>query len=261
MRFAELDSSQGGTLRAVLKVDFHIHTSDDPVDRINHSGYDLIDRAAALGFDALSVTLHDLQLADQCLRDYARERGVLLLPGVERTISGRHVVLVGFPPEVDGIRNFEELERVKKRSDGLVIAPHPFFPGPSCLGKLVGRYAELFDAIEWSYFWTRAANFNAAARRWAVGHGKPLVGNSDLHDLRQLGRTYSLVDAEPATAAILDAVREGRVRVQTEPVPAMELAQVLGGMFWRARRSSNQLEVAREESHAQFVRTLPGIAD
>src|SRR3954469_24121433 len=37
---------------AVLKIDLHLHTSDDPRDRISYSSHDLIDRAAASGFHA-----------------------------------------------------------------------------------------------------------------------------------------------------------------------------------------------------------------
>ena len=44
----------------MLKVDLHIHTSDDPVDRIPHTTTDLIDRAAQLGYDAVAITLHDI---------------------------------------------------------------------------------------------------------------------------------------------------------------------------------------------------------
>ena len=47
---------------AVLKADLHIHTGDDPVDRIPYSTLELIDRAAVLGYDVLAITLHDLQL-------------------------------------------------------------------------------------------------------------------------------------------------------------------------------------------------------
>ena len=99
-------------------------------------------------------------------------------------------------------------------------------------------HADLFDAVEWSYFWTRGLNFNARAARWADERGKPVVGNSDLHDLRQLGRTYSLVDAERNADAICDAIRAGRVSLQTTPVPRLELAQVLGGMFRRGRKAT-----------------------
>jgi len=60
----------------VLKIDLHLHTSDDPRDRISYSSHDLIDRAAALGFKALAITLHDCQLTDPSTFAYARERGV-----------------------------------------------------------------------------------------------------------------------------------------------------------------------------------------
>ena len=43
----------------VLKVELHAHTDDDPLDRIGHSTEQLIDRAAALGYDAIAVTLHN----------------------------------------------------------------------------------------------------------------------------------------------------------------------------------------------------------
>ena len=41
----------------MLKVELHTHTADDPVDAIPHSTFELIDRAAALGYDALAITL------------------------------------------------------------------------------------------------------------------------------------------------------------------------------------------------------------
>ena len=55
----------------MLKVDLHLHTSEDPVDIITHSARQLIDRAAELGFDALALTLHDCDFRDPGLRSYA----------------------------------------------------------------------------------------------------------------------------------------------------------------------------------------------
>src|SRR5262249_43932510 len=49
-------------------------------------------------------------------------------------------------------------------------------------------------------------------------HRKPLVGNGDVHRLEQLGRTYSLVDAEPTADAICEAIAVGRVSVVAEPL-------------------------------------------
>jgi hypothetical protein len=221
----------------VLKVDLHLHTSEDPADNIGHDATALIDRAAALGFSALAITLHDRQLADRRLADYADERGIALLPGVERTIEGRHVLLINFAKAAEEVRGFDDVAVLKSRSNGLVIAPHPFFPDRSCVGPRLDAHADLFDAVEWSYFWTGGLNFNARAARWATRHGKALVGNSDLHDMRQLGRTYTLVFADREPDAICDAIRAGRVSLNTSPVPRFELTRVVAGMLRRGRKS------------------------
>ena len=191
----------------------------------------MIDRAAECGLDALAITLHDVQFTDPALTAYARERGIVLIPGLERTIRGKHVLLLNFPREAEQVLDFDELRALKARGNGLVVAPHPFFPGGTPLRSLLDRHADVFDAVEWSYFWTKAANFNARAARWAATRGTPLVGNSDAHDIRQPGRTFSLVDAECDADAICDAIRAGRVEVHTSPVPPLELASVLGAMF------------------------------
>jgi predicted metal-dependent phosphoesterase TrpH len=218
----------------VLKVDLHLHTSEDPADWIGHSAAELIDRAAELGYHALSITLHDAQLEDRRLFDRARDRGVTLIPGVERTIQGRHVLMLNFPARASmAVASFADLARARRRYNGLVIAPHPFFPGRSCLGDTLGRHGELFDAVEWSYFWTRAVDFNTRAAHWASSHGRPLVGCSDMHDIRQIDRTFTLVDAAPDAGDICDAVRRGRVELRTEPVPYADLTQVFGGLILR----------------------------
>lgn len=231
--------------RPLLKTDLHLHSSDDPADVIVHDSYALIDRAAELGFDAIALTLHDRQITEARVFDYARERGVTMIPGVERTIQNRHVLLLNFPESADRVRTFGELARLKSRSNGLVIAPHPFFPDRTCLRALLETHQDLFDAVEWSYFWTRGLNFNRRAARWAAAHDKPLVGNSDLHDLRQLGRTCSFVSAEPDPDAICTAIREGLVSVQTSPAPPLELARVLGGMLYRGNKPGTTVDTPR----------------
>src|SRR5262245_60388357 len=197
----------------MLKVDLHIHTADDPVDRIPHSTTDLIDRAACLGYDAVAITLHERQLDLAPVAAYAAERGIVLVRGVERTIEGKHVLLLNFDHGADALDTFADLARFKAQHDGLVIAPHPFFPSPFCLWTDLDRYGHLFDAVEYNAMFTRQLNFNLPAARWAARHGKPMVGNGDVHRLRQLGSTYSLVDASRDAGAICRAIAAGRVQV------------------------------------------------
>jgi hypothetical protein len=80
--------------------------------------------------------------------------------------------------------------------------------------------------------YTRLVDFNRRAVAWARAHGKPLVGNTDLHLLEQMGTTYSLVDAPRDADAICDAIRAGRVEVRTEPLPTLKAAALFTRMSW-----------------------------
>jgi predicted metal-dependent phosphoesterase TrpH len=218
---------------SVLKVELHSHTDRDPLDLVSHSIEGLIDRAAALGYQGLAITLHDRYTDGTEAAGYARERGIVLLPGIERTVARRHVLLINFPEACAAVRTFDDIAALKRSSRGLVIAPHPFYPIPSALGADLERRAELFDAVEVNSMYTRLVNFNARAIRWARNHGKPLVGSTDLHLLEQMGTTYTLVDAEPDAAAICEAIRAGRVEVRTEPLSTLRagwcFARMLAG--------------------------------
>ena len=214
----------------MLKVDLHTHTADDPADLIPYQTHELIDRAAELGFDCLAITLHDRQLDIERFRAYAAVRRVVLIAGIERTIEGRHVLLLNYTRAAESIGSFEALASLRRRERGLVVAPHPFFPALSALRGALTRHAHLFDAVEWNGMFTRTMNFNAPAERWARRHGKPMVGNGDVHRLEQLGKTYSLVDAEAHPAAICEAITAGRVRVVATPHSTFTAARLMADL-------------------------------
>ncbi len=215
----------------MLKVELHSHSGDDPVDEIPYSTTDLIDRAAALQYDALAVTLHERQLDIRPYRSYADERGITLIPGLERTIEGKHVLLLNFSRAAEAVSTFAELARLREREDGLVVAPHPFFPGSTCLRGDLDRHAALFDAVEYNAMFMASLNFNRAAERWARAHGRPVVGNGDVHRLKQLGTTWSFVDAERDADAICAAVRAGKVDVHATPHTAATAAGIMADLL------------------------------
>jgi predicted metal-dependent phosphoesterase TrpH len=215
----------------VLKVELHTHTADDPRDRIPYTSLELIDRAAELGFQALAITLHDKQFDVRWLRAYAAERGIVLIPGIERTIEGKHVLLLNFAAGAESVRTFADLSRLKSRDPrGLVVAPHPCFPGRSCLGRLLQKHAALFDAVEWNAMFTSRINFNLPAARWAAREGKPIVGNGDVHRLHQLGTTYSLVDSPRDVDAICCAIAAGHVRFEAQPISLAAAAKTMASL-------------------------------
>jgi predicted metal-dependent phosphoesterase TrpH len=244
----------------VLKVELHTHTADDPRDTIPYTSPALIDRAAELGFHALAITLHDRQLDIRWLRVYAADRGVVLIPGIERTIQGKHVLLLNFSAGADLVHTFDDLRRLKAGDPrGLIVAPHPWFPAPSCLRGLLDRHADLFDAVEWNAMFTRRINFNLPAARWAAQHGKPVVGNGDVHRLHQLGTTYSLVDAEPDADAICRAIAAGRVRVEAQPVSLTTAAATFASLVIDDVRNAGRPKRDRRAQEEIAIRLNPSI--
>ena len=230
----------------MLKVELHTHTADDPVDAVPHTTFELIDHAAALGYDALAITLHEHQLDLRRFAPYAAERGIVLIPGVERSVEGRHVLLLNFARGADEVRTFADLATLKARAPGLVVAPHPYFPTKVCLRGALETHADLFDAVERNAMFIRGLDFNRQAERFAARHGKPVVGNCDVHRLAQLGSTYSLVDAPRDPDAICEAIAAGRVRVESRPLAWSEAARFIGAL----------MAGLEEPSERQRVRTV-----
>jgi predicted metal-dependent phosphoesterase TrpH len=132
----------------MLKIELHAHTDHDPLDRIPHSARDLIDHAASLGYHGLAITLHDRYYHSAADVAYARERSIVLIPGIERTVAGRHVLLINFPAACESVRSFDDIARLKSRCAGLVVVPHAFYPTGSSLGRHLDEHRTVLDAIE-----------------------------------------------------------------------------------------------------------------
>ena len=202
-----------------------MHTGEDTYDGLAYPATELIDKAAALGYGAIAITLHDTVLEDERYFEYARQKGVLLIRATEWTIQKLDVLMYNVTQrEVDAIRTFEDLRafRAAKGGDILVIAPHPFYPTSKSLSHRLIEHIDLFDAIEHAQLHLPWLNFNPRALRVAEEHRKPIVANSDAHNLWMFGRHYTMVDAKPELRSIFDAIRENRLEWHSPPVTVWE---------------------------------------
>lgn len=226
----------------VLKADFHVHTSEDPEDPVEHSALELIDTASRLGYGVLSITNHNTVTWDERLAAYAERKGILLLPGVELSVAGRkHVLVVNSPLRGANLGKrfprFEDLAAIRGDAT-LVIAPHPFHRAPVCLGSDLETHRRLFDAVESSHFHSRLFALNRRSECFALRHGLPMVGTSDAHFMAQFGRAYSLLEAERDPRSVVEAVRKGRVQVVCPPITVPKMAATLARMLWARFRSA-----------------------
>ena len=209
-----------------LKADLHLHTKEDPQDNVRYSSRELIDQAYLKGFEVLAITNHNQVTYDNYLAEYARERGVLLIPGAEATISKKHVLLLNMGHSLHKIRTFDDLKSLKD-GIGLIIAPHPFFPSFTSLNSKLEKHLDIFDAIEYSHCYLERINFNRKAEDLAKEFSLPLIGTSDAHFLWQIGTTYSLIDAEKDLESVIAAIREGKVELVTEPLSLPKASSIV----------------------------------
>jgi predicted metal-dependent phosphoesterase TrpH len=234
-RPAGLDGAAGADGRRWLKAEMHAHCSLDPVDYrlCRHTPVELVEHASRLGYDVLAITCHNLDVWTAELSEYARRLGVVLIPGMEVEAEGkRHVLLYNFRTGASNLDTVAKI-RERKRADTLVVAPHPYFPGGTCIGPYLEPNIDVFDAVEVSGFHAPGLDFNRRARKVAGRHRKPLVGNGDVHYLWQLGRTCSWIYAEPELGSVLSAVKQGLTRVESSALSWREVAGFWATTLWR----------------------------
>ncbi len=211
----------------ILKANLHFHTSEDPLDLfIKYDVYDGIDRAQELGYKVLALTCHNKFTYKEEYGQYAKSKGVLLIPGIEIDINNQHILLLDCNKDVEKIKTFSDLREYRKsNSRSFVIAPHPFF-GPLSLNGNLLKNLDLFDAIEGSWFFLRLFNRNKKAETVSINHNKPYIATSDTHRLRYLDKSFSLVDSDDfTTGSVLNSIRLGRFENVMKRLTIFELAE------------------------------------
>jgi predicted metal-dependent phosphoesterase TrpH len=202
------------------KAELHTHCNLDPLDYkvCNYSPERLITEAAGLGYEILAITCHNRDVWNADLAEFAAGHGITLVPGMEVSVERRyHILAYNFHAGSEHLATFAKI-RARRREDTLVVAPHPYFPSWTCLGRRLEENIDVFDAIETSGYYVPWIDFNRRALAVGRKHSKPMVGNGDVHLLWQLGRTFTWIYAEPSVGSILEAVRKGNVRVETHAI-------------------------------------------
>ena len=218
-----------------LKAELHAHCSLDPHDyrMCAHSPEELIREAASRGYEVLAITCHNLDVWSRELSEYAESLGITLIPGMEVLAEERfHTLVYNFRTSWENLSTFGKI-RARRGPDTLVVAPHPYYPAWTSLGHQVEKNIDLFDAIEFSGFFTRLVDFNRHAVQTGLKHGKPLIGNSDAHLLWQLGRTFTWILAEPEVRSVIGAIKRGKVRIESNALSFREAASWWATALWR----------------------------
>ena len=213
----------------MLKCDFHLHSREDPKDRIRHSAIDLVDLASARGYDAISITNHCRVTESAELSEYALDKGVLLIPGLELNVGRKHVLAMNVTHDIEDVCTFRGLREYReKHTEIFITAPHPYYPKFSCLWGRLEKNIDLFDAIEYCHFYLSHFNvFNKMAMCMAQKYEKTVIANSDTHRIEQFGRGITYVDSEKKIPAIIDALKNKRVQIESTPLTIPESISIM----------------------------------
>ena len=238
-----------------IKLDLHIHTLEDPKDVLDYSAHQLLERARALGFGVLAITLHDAVFDRREVFADAAAMGILLIPAAEVRLRGVDVIVLNITAEeMAGLKSFDDLRRLRARrgSSIFTIAPHPFYVLGASVGAQIVDLIDCFDAIEFCHFHKGILNPNRRAVEVAARFGKPLIATSDAHQLHAFGRHYTSI----LRPAVLDvdnvfaALRHGPLRLTSPPCSIVDLISAIYFIFlahpYRLRRQSRE-----SPSHSQ----------
>lgn len=228
-----------------IKIDLHIHTLDDPKDALDYSAHELLERARALGFRVLAITLHDAVFDHPEVFADAERMGILLIPAAEMRLDGADVILLNVTAgEVESLRTLADLEKLRAtRGPSLfTIAPHPFYVLGGSLGNKLVENIDCFDAIELCHFWSRLFNPNRRAVEVAEQYKKPLIATSDAHRLHAFGSNYTSIPKPPELTLenVIAALRNGPLRLTSPPASFVDLVSTIYFVFfehpWRKRK-------------------------
>lgn len=172
-------------------IDTHCHT------RHSHDNWlepvALVQRARALGLDAVCITEHDSYEASAPVEAVGRAQGLLVLRGVEISTDRGHLLAYGVEDDgwnIWGRDNYLPLTEVVERInalDGICVPAHPFREiGMRSLHEGLLEVQGI-AAVETHNGGNEDAD-NALAIRAAEYLSLPSLGGSDCHKLEEVGR-------------------------------------------------------------------------
>lgn len=218
----------------MLKASFHVHIQGDWMDYLRYTGFELLDRAAELGFEVIAFTCHDRVVWNAELEAYARDLGILLIPGIELNLGG-HVLVLNADEDAEKIKTLDNLREYRKKRgrDIFTIAAHPFFKDPRmCLGHRLYKNLDVFDGIEWSWFYSRLIDWNRKAKKVADAHDLPYIATSDIHVIKMLENGHVMIDSTKNISNVLQALREKRFTSVAKPQGVFRMWTAFGKMAW-----------------------------
>jgi len=188
-----------------LRIDLHIHSvqSDDSQITLD----DAFRRCREEGLDGFALTDHDTMTE---IPGEKKGDGLIVVPGVEITARGAHIIAIDIGDEVPmGLSIHETVDRIHGQG-GIAVIAHPYSAFRTWVNSKEIENAsfdcvEVANAYQFPYGWMLERNMALAERI-----GLPMTGGSDAHIPRTIGRAYTILEADSRDVeGVLRALRRG----------------------------------------------------
>jgi hypothetical protein len=214
---------------AMGRADLHIHPSDDP--DVGDSASAFYAALVASDLDVAVLADHDRITVAQELAHRAREEHatIELVVGEEITSRSGHVLGIGLTAVVPRFLSLAETVAAVHEQGAIAVIAHPLMPiwtaasEAAIVALAEGDPWSRPDALEamhptaaWLPRWRRRVE------RLAVRTGYPIVGGSDAHSVRSIGRGWTGFDGTSATD-LYAAIRAGTTRAGGTRTPLRNL--------------------------------------
>ncbi|MFW5938711.1 MAG: CehA/McbA family metallohydrolase [Halanaeroarchaeum sp.] len=190
----------------MIEIDLHTHSRffhgfagrPTPYDRIGARLHVAVARAR--GLDGIAVTNHDYYEA------FDFDTGdVTVIPGIEVSSTAGHMLVVGPDPPrrtAPGELTPGEVVDIARDRDCAVILAHPY------RNSHLPEMDVAVDAVEVNGKRSRSVD---RIETLARDRDLPIVAGSDAHYPFEIGRAYTVLDADSATpASVVEAIEDGR---------------------------------------------------
>ncbi|MBE7518537.1 MAG: PHP domain-containing protein [Thermoflexaceae bacterium] len=108
-----------------MLIDLHAHTWPRSHDSVLNPD-DLIVRAKQAGLDAIAFTEHDTVWDQKSIEELRAKHNFLVLAGIEISTDDGHILSFGIDKYVFGMHRSRELASYVEKSDGVMVAAHPY---------------------------------------------------------------------------------------------------------------------------------------
>jgi predicted metal-dependent phosphoesterase TrpH len=204
-----------------LKIDLHVHThySEDASTTLK----ELVHFAIKRGVDGVAVTDHDTLRGAQKL---AKKRSQLtIIPGLEVETLRGHVLALNITTLIPPKLSIAETVQKIHDAGAVAIIAHPAVVLKPKWGQRITSDLN-FDAVEvinssaFPYFLS-----TYLGRRLAERLNLPQTAGSDAHHATEIGKAYTLVDADSDSNDIAEAIIKGAVTPCGKPISWSERIQ------------------------------------